>query len=243
MQDSTKDLVDDLFARPAEPAAAPSVAAAPLVDALFGASASTVVSTHSLRDNVFGELTAPSQSRTATAAPAAAAAGGEASGAGLCQHLLFLVHGIGEHQDFFDDKVVSWDGSEGGVGGNHEFRELLASLASSRLTHAPLSLLVSSVEWHSALRADGDVSSGGESGSDALVNAVCPPGVTGLRSFTRDNVMDVLYYTSVAHAQLIVDTVADRIQKRWSALCRERPGWCGSVHPLRSLALGRSCER
>mmetsp|Transcript_46551 Transcript_46551/g.152396 ORF Transcript_46551/g.152396 Transcript_46551/m.152396 type:complete len:389 (-) Transcript_46551:680-1846(-) len=78
MQDSTKDLVDDLFARPAEPAAAPSVAAAPLVDALFGASASTVVSTHSLRDNVFGELTAPPQSRTATATPAAAAAGGEA---------------------------------------------------------------------------------------------------------------------------------------------------------------------
>jgi hypothetical protein len=77
-------LVDDLFSRPRQVAAAMSAAAAapsqargrasPLVDALFGSSDRTVMSTNSLRDNVLGALThhggAPGAAAGASASPA-----------------------------------------------------------------------------------------------------------------------------------------------------------------------------
>jgi len=239
-------LVDDLFGRPV---AASAAAAAPgpghLVDTLFGSATKTVVSTNSLRDNVLGSLTqhaggssfgagAGASPARPTVAPLAGSANAQLTSA--TQHLLFLVHGIGEHQDFHDDKAVSWDGSEGMVGGNHEFRALLARLAASRMGEVPLSLTVSSVEWHSALRspaADGDAAAVSETAaSDALLGACCPAGVSGLRSFTRESLMDVLYYTSVPHAQLIVDTVADQMARRWTSFLLEHPGWSGSVHLL-----------
>jgi len=245
-------LVDDLFGRPPRAAAAETVAtassseaverAAPLVDALFGSSDKTVVSTNSLRDTVLGALThhggAAGAAASASASPARPPPppSEEAPGTDFSQHLLFLVHGIGEHQDFLDDKIVSWDGSEGGVGGNHEFRQLLAAVASRRLGAAPLSLTVASVEWHSALRAtasdDGAAAVSDDAAADALLGACSPTGVTALRAFTRSNVMDVLYYTSVPHAQLIVDTVLEQMSKRWASFLVERPGWDGSVHLL-----------
>ena len=72
------------------------------------------------------------------------------------QHLLFLVHGIGQHDDFVDDRLCSWDGSEGTSGGNHEFRELMDGLLNSKLREVPLALAVQSVEWHSRVHGSAD---------------------------------------------------------------------------------------
>mmetsp|Transcript_13104 Transcript_13104/g.44065 ORF Transcript_13104/g.44065 Transcript_13104/m.44065 type:complete len:144 (+) Transcript_13104:65-496(+) len=53
------------------------------------------------------------------------------------QHLLFLVHGIGRHDDFIDGKNLSWDGQPDGKGdgpgGNREFRELIEAQLRTRL--------------------------------------------------------------------------------------------------------------
>ena len=121
------------------------------------------------------------------------------------QHLLILIHGIGQHEDFSDDRCVSWDGTEGGFGGNHEFRELLESTLDGRLGSLPMSLAVRSIEWHSHLHAG---PSGGPSG---LLAACEPRGVPELRAVTRDTIMDVLYYsTSASNAQAAAATAAAR---------------------------------
>mmetsp|Transcript_4620 Transcript_4620/g.13069 ORF Transcript_4620/g.13069 Transcript_4620/m.13069 type:complete len:973 (-) Transcript_4620:328-3246(-) len=229
-------MVDDLFGRPPvqRPGGGTQPTAAPLVDALFSTADATVLSTHGLREAVLGPLTTSLAASGSSSRAPRPGDDHESAGASPTQHLLFLVHGIGEHQDFHDDKIVSWDGSEGAVGGNHEFRQLLASVAANRLGEASLSLTVASVEWHSALRAPitGDLSTDEAPTTDALLAACSPAGVSNLRSFTRDNVMDVLYYTSVPHAQLIVNTVGEKMRKRWESFLLERPGWNGSVHLL-----------
>ena len=62
---------------------------------------------------------------------------------GELDHLLFLVHGIGQHEDFCDDKLVAWDGSTEKLwGGNHEFRENLEKVSSNQLRGTPLRLTV-----------------------------------------------------------------------------------------------------
>ena len=125
--------------------------------------------------------------------------------ANTLQHLLILIHGIGQHEDFSDDRCVSWDGTEGGFGGNHEFRELLESTLDGRLGSLPMSLAVRSIEWHSHLHAG---PSGGPSG---LLAACEPRGVPELRAVTRDTIMDVLYYsTSASNAQAAAATAAAR---------------------------------
>ena len=57
------------------------------------------------------------------------------------QHLLFVVHGIGQHEDFHDDPFKAWNGEEGtasvGDGGNFAFRGMLEALQRGRLEHAP----------------------------------------------------------------------------------------------------------
>ena len=65
--------------------------------------------------------------------------------------LLFLVHGIGQHDDFVDGQFLSWDGTEGMTGGNMEFRQLLEALLGGKLRELPLWLAVQSVEWHAQL--------------------------------------------------------------------------------------------
>ena len=88
--------------------------------------------------------------------------------------LVFMVHGIGQHDDFVDGQFTSWDGTDGLVGGNHEFRELLEALLGGRLREVPLWLTVMSVEWHAQLHRPE---------LDALLSACAPEGVNDLRTF------------------------------------------------------------
>ena len=62
------------------------------------------------------------------------------------------MHGIGRHDDFNDEKLVGWDSSATKLeGGNHELREGLEAVLTSRLRLAPMWLTVNSIEWHTAL--------------------------------------------------------------------------------------------
>ena len=83
--------------------------------------------------------------------------------------LLFMVHGIGQHEDFVDGQFLSWDGTEGMAGGNHEFRGMLEALLGGKLHEVPLWLSVQSVEWHAQLHRPE---------IDAMVAACSPEGVS-----------------------------------------------------------------
>ena len=134
------------------------------------------------------------------------------------------MHGIGRHDDFNDEKLVGWDSSATKLeGGNHELREGLEAVLTSRLRLAPMWLTVNSIEWHTALH-DANV--------DELLQRCAPDGVPELRAITKDYIMDILYYGSVATGQRIVDTVASQLNIKYYAFLAERPGWSGAVSIL-----------
>ena len=110
--------------------------------------------------------------------------------------IFFIVHGIGRHDDFLDERAeVSRDGTPGTEGSSHKFRRCLAALLEGRLRHAPLALSVRSVEWHSCVHGEG------EGGADALLEACSPDGVLDLRSVTKTLVMDILAFTCPQRAR------------------------------------------
>ena len=84
-------------------------------------------------------------------------------------------------------------------------------------------LTVNSIEWHTALH-DANV--------DELLQRCAPDGVPELRAITKDYIMDILYYGSVATGQRIVDTVASQLNIKYYAFLAERPGWSGAVSIL-----------
>ena len=90
--------------------------------------------------------------------------------------LLFMVHGIGQHDDFVDGQFLSWDGTEGMAGGNMEFRQMLEALLGGKLREVPLWLAVQSVEWHAQLHRPE---------IDAMVAACSPEGVRAIVSIGR----------------------------------------------------------
>ena len=63
---------------------------------------------------------------------------------------------------------------------------------------------------------------------DALLDACMPQGtqIQQLRTITKENVIDVLYYTSSAHAQAIIDAVAGQLTAKWETFASERGGAC-----------------
>ena len=98
-----------------------------------------------------------------------------------------------------------------------------SQVCGSQLREVPLNLTVRAVEWHSVLHRQAD---------SAALEACAPEGVQDLRSFTRSTIMDVLYYSSSAHGQLIIDCVASQLNEKHAAFAADRPGWRGRVSLL-----------
>ena len=174
-------------------------------------------------------------------------------------HLIFLVHGIGRHDDFIDGKDFTWDGhtripggAGGRDGGNAAFRELLEAQLRSRFHSLPFQCTVASVEWHSILHTSdwacgvrGD-SSGIEPSTlddEALLEACCPDGtgVEGLRSFARESLMDVFYFVHKAKGRKIVQSVAEQLANKYEKFLADHPGFNGGVsifsHSLGSVII------
>jgi hypothetical protein len=96
------------------------------------------------------------------------------------QHLLFLVHGIGRHDDFLEGLGLTWDGlpdGQGhGPGGNREFRELLEAQLKTRLRSLSAQIEVHSVEWHSHVRGSEAVGAAAKGGVAAAGGAAAAVG-------------------------------------------------------------------
>ena len=189
---------------------------------------------HALADIAYSAMSSieasPMTSRHASSqdmhGPEAAAPGSDANApaaTAVQQHLIFLVHGIGQQDDFLDDDTMyNWCGGEGSEGSSHDFQRVLDSVLGSSMHHAPLELSVRSVEWHSHAH-DAMV------GPDELYDAVSPDGVADLRALSKFNVMDLLHYTSATSGQLVVDAVCAALENKFHKFIEEKPGWSGRV--------------
>ncbi|GLD91945.1 hypothetical protein PINS_up000478 [Pythium insidiosum] len=136
-------------------------------------------------------------------------------------HLMFIIHGIGQHIDFQEGEFKSWDGQSGLEGGNHAFRDLFRSMLETMFRDVPVALEMQSIEWHEDLHEP--------TGVDNVFDLICPEGSTGIREFNKETLMDVLYYLSPRYGQLIVDTVTEQLNQKYHIFKEEHPGWDGKV--------------
>ncbi|KUF93607.1 Inositol oxygenase [Phytophthora nicotianae] len=146
-------------------------------------------------------------------------------------HLVFVIHGIGQHIDFRDGEFKSWNGETGVEGGNHAFRDMFRSMLETTFQDIPLALEMQSIEWHEDLHDP--------TGLDNVFDLISPEGASAIREFNKETFMDVLYYLSPRYGQLIVDSVTQQLNEKYRVFMDEHPGWDGKVsifaHSLGSM--------
>ncbi|KAG6623337.1 putative phospholipase [Phytophthora cinnamomi] len=146
-------------------------------------------------------------------------------------HLVFVIHGIGQHIDFRDGEFKSWNGETGVEGGNHAFRDMFRSMLETTFQDIPLALEMQSIEWHEDLHEP--------TGVDNIFDLISPEGSSAIREFNKETFMDVLYYLSPRYGQLIVDSVTQQLNDKYRVFMNEHPGWDGKVsifaHSLGSM--------
>ncbi|XP_065074258.1 proline-rich protein 36 isoform X2 [Ochlerotatus camptorhynchus] len=145
-------------------------------------------------------------------------------------HLLFMVHGIGEACDLRFrpvEEVVD------------EFRSISAQLVQSHYRSSFDRGDIGRVEvlpisWHNDLHSE-------ESGIDKKLKAITLESIPKLRNFTNDTVLDVLFYTSPMFCQNIIDAVGNSLNRLYSLFLERNPSFTGGVslagHSLGSLIL------
>ncbi|OQR98595.1 phospholipase [Achlya hypogyna] len=136
-------------------------------------------------------------------------------------HLMFIIHGIGQHGDFKEGERKNWDGTPGTMGDNYIFRDLFRALQETHFKEVPIALEMQSIEWHEELHEP--------TGVDAVFDIICPEGSSGIRQFNKETFMDLLYYLSPQYGQIIVDSVTEQLNSKYKIFLEEHPGWNGKV--------------
>ncbi|XP_035891404.1 uncharacterized protein LOC118502834 isoform X2 [Anopheles stephensi] len=145
-------------------------------------------------------------------------------------HLLFMVHGIGEACDLRFRRVEEVV---------DEFRSISAQLVQSHYRSSFDRGDVGRVEilpisWHDDLHSE-------ESGVDEKLKSITLPSIPKLRHFTNDTLLDVLFYTSPMFCQSIIDAVGKSLNRLYAMFCQRNPTFSGRVslagHSLGSLIL------
>uniref|UniRef100_A0A6E8VF65 DDHD domain-containing protein n=1 Tax=Anopheles coluzzii TaxID=1518534 RepID=A0A6E8VF65_ANOCL len=145
-------------------------------------------------------------------------------------HLLFMVHGIGEACDLRFRRVEEVV---------DEFRSISAQLVQSHYRSSFDRGDVGRVEilpisWHDDLHSE-------ESGVDEKLKSITLPSIPKLRHFTNDTLLDVLFYTSPMFCQSIIDAVGKSLNRLYALFCQRNPTFHGRVslagHSLGSLIL------
>uniref|UniRef100_A0AAG5CY66 DDHD domain-containing protein n=1 Tax=Anopheles atroparvus TaxID=41427 RepID=A0AAG5CY66_ANOAO len=145
-------------------------------------------------------------------------------------HLLFMVHGIGEACDLRFRRVEEVV---------EEFRSISAQLVQSHYRSSFDRGDVGRVEilpisWHDDLHSV-------ESGVDEKLKSITLDSIPKLRHFTNDTLLDVLFYTSPMFCQSIIDAVGNSLNRLYTLFCQRNPSFNGRIslagHSLGSLIL------
>ena len=143
-------------------------------------------------------------------------------------HLLFLVHGVGEFCDFRSATMEQTISTGFDVWSLISFRSIVEvvddfreiSLTQMR-THfksylesgelGRIELLP--ISWHSALHGD-------ETGIDDRLKQITLESIPKLRHFTNDTILDALFYTSPVYCQTIVESVGQELNRLFALFCQ-----------------------
>eukprot|EP00658_Telonema_sp_P-2_P027193 TRINITY_DN21049_c0_g1_i2.p1 TRINITY_DN21049_c0_g1~~TRINITY_DN21049_c0_g1_i2.p1 ORF type:complete len:859 (-),score=194.39 TRINITY_DN21049_c0_g1_i2:32-2500(-) len=131
------------------------------------------------------------------------------------RHLILCVHGIGAHDGFGNERLQN--------GNFHKIRNKCSKLISTHFD-AEVSFEVewAAVEWHSQLH--GEV--------DQVFDTIAPQSVLSARALIRNNLMDVLFFMSGKHGQLILENVCQQLNQKYQTLIQRHPGYDGKVSIL-----------
>ncbi|XKL62212.1 hypothetical protein PGB90_002045 [Kerria lacca] len=145
-------------------------------------------------------------------------------------HLLFLVHGIGQFCDLkFRNIVEVVD----------EFRSISLQLTQSHFQEScelgeVNRIEVLPVSWHKELHSE-------HTGVDKRVKNITLPSIPRMRDFANDTILDLLFYTSPVYCQIIINAVASEINRLYVLFKQRNPNFNGKVsvggHSLGSLIL------
>lgn len=139
-------------------------------------------------------------------------------------HLIFMVHGIGNFCDISFRKLVDVV---------DDFRELTHELLQSHYgTKTGGRVEVLPISWHDALHTET---------LDSHLKLLTLSSVPRMRSFTNDTILDALFYTSAQHSQTILNAVASELNRLYSLFISRNSHFSNSVslvgHSLGSLIL------
>lgn len=147
-------------------------------------------------------------------------------------HLLFIVHGIGEFCDFrFRSLIQVVDDFRIHVNNAIKIQQQ-QNCNPNEQREGRIELLP--VSWHSALH-------GGSHGIDERLSHITLKSIPKLRGFSNDTIMDALLYTSPVYHQHIMRTVASEILRIFQLFKTRNSNFSGTVslmgHSLGSLIL------
>ncbi|XP_015792502.1 phospholipase DDHD2-like [Tetranychus urticae] len=143
-------------------------------------------------------------------------------------HLVFVVHGIGEICDLRCRNLIEVV---------DDFRRLTNSLVKTHLFEEVKNLLrieFIPISWHSALHGD-------DTGIDNRLNLITLNSIPKMRHFSNDTILDALFYTSPVYCQIIIDTVANELNRVHNLFLKRNPSFNGTInlmgHSLGSLII------
>ena len=116
-------------------------------------------------------------------------------------HLVFVIHGIGQHIDFRDGEFKSWTEQTGIEGGNHAFRDIFRGMLETTFRDIPMALEMQSIEWHEDLHEP--------TGLDNIFDLISPEGASVYvaiilyRGFCSATKCNVFFCGFLAFASLI----------------------------------------
>jgi len=143
------------------------------------------------------------------------------------EHLLFIVHGIGEFCDFrFRSLTQVVDDFRIHI--NNAIKIYHQNNNPDRKHNGRIELLP--ISWHSALH-------GGSHGIDERLSLITLKSIPKLRASSNDTIMDALLYTSPVHHQHIMETVASKILRIFALFKQRNSNFPGSVS-LMGYSLG-----
>ncbi|XP_065224532.1 phospholipase DDHD2 isoform X2 [Planococcus citri] len=145
-------------------------------------------------------------------------------------HLLFLVHGIGQFCDLKFRSIIEVVDETRSISlqlTQSHFQESCELGEVNRIEILPVS-------WHKALHSE-------DTGVDKRLKNITLPSIPRLRDFANDTILDLLFYTSPVFCQVIVNAVANEMNKLFDIFSRRNPDFNGKVsvggHSLGSLIL------
>ncbi|EFA82204.1 DDHD domain-containing protein [Heterostelium album PN500] len=124
------------------------------------------------------------------------------------ENLILLVHGIGKHEEKWQDKITKI---------NVMFQNVCNSAG---LTTRNTKFV--GVEWHSALHSK----------TDTLIGKVTPPSIPVVHSLVNHTILDILFWASPTYSQTIYSEVGEQLNEKYREFIKANPNFKGKVHIL-----------